>query len=232
MQVVFAFESILVIRARSIHLFPKPTLKPDVDNLLVQGAIARHSFGWVDGISVSLPSYAGRANDHRRITHDPIHILIRAESDDPWSQEQHNLQFFSLEPNSLYGHATESVNTISPYLFPPRLRSEVSSAHGSLRCAGIALKSCGTAVWVHPRNRAVAGLLPSDINLTEAPVPLADERLVAAVFPGHLNPQGETVEAITLYENRLNDWTCVDYDEDMGRIALGSNSGSVTMMEL
>ena len=179
--------------------------------------------------------------DSQRIHHTAIHILIRAESDDPWSQEEHNLRFFTLSPNPHYrsqgqDHDTDDGTTAHcPYLFPPKLTAEVFSSHGSLRCADIKLQPYGTSIWVHPRNRAVRGLVASDIHLQQIPVPdlpASNERLLAAVFPGPLNRSAlQRIEAKTLSTNDSNNWTCLDYDE-AGRIALGSSSGTVTILEM
>lgn len=242
MQCVFAYRSVLVVRARSIHLFPMPILeKVDAENPTPStGALARHSFGWVDGVSVSLTPNPNPFDIRKPISHDPIRILIRAESDDPWAQEQHNLQFYVLEPNPLYHSAKDATteHPVSPYLFPPALRAEVSSIHGSLRCADIKLQPYGTAVWVHPRNRTIAGLSPFDdliLGHEANRLPSADERLLAAVFPGPLDVshvQGHKIISKTLCTNQLNDWACLDYRESVGQVAIGSNSGSVTVLYL
>ena len=238
MQCVFTFESVLVVRARSIHLFPMPILK----RISSEGpsppttALARHSFGWVDGVSVSLTPNSDPFDSNRSVSHDPVRILIRAETDDPWAQEQHNLQFFVLEPNPDYSSSSDAARN-PPYLFPPVLRTKISSIHGSLRCAEIKLQPNGTAVWVHPRYRAV-GLTPIDdliLELGANPLLTQDERLLAAVFPGRLDPSegiGQKISAKTLRTNKLNDWVSLDYREDMGQVAIGSNSGSVTILYL
>jgi len=235
-QIVFAYHSVLVIRGRSIHLFPEPILNSSKP---IYGAVARHSFGWVDGVSVSLTPRSNPVDLRDLPSHDPIHILLRAESDNPWTQEQHNLRFFILKPNPHYSvefHQDDKPSTdISPYLFPPSLTAEVSSVHGSLRCADIMLQPYGTAVWIHPRNRAVTGLISDDVHPQEVAIPdtlVVSERLVAAVFPGPLSQTGTGDEAKTLWTNESNDWTCLDYNEEFGRIALGSRAGSVTVLEL
>jgi len=205
----------------------------------IYGSLARHSFGWLDGVSVSMAPRPNPVDIRDLPFHDPIYILLRAESDDPWSQEEHSLRFFTLKPNPYYSDALqqeeESNTDILPYIFPPLLTAEVSSVHGSLRCADIKLQPYGTAVWVQPRDRAVAGLIPDDVHLQEVAIPntpSTSERLVAAVFPGSLSRTGTTNGAKTLWTNEFNDWTCLDYIEEFGRIALGSRSGSVTVLEL
>jgi len=206
----------------------------------VYEALARHSFGWVDGVSASMSPrpHPVDSSDHPYHSTNTITILLRSESDDPWTQERHNLRFFTLKPNPHYRLAPQQDGqpnaSSSPYLFPPSLSAEVPSIHGLLRCADIKLQPHGTAVWVHPRNRSY-GLVSSDVHLQEAPIPdtpPASERLVAAVFPGCLNRTGTGDETKTLWINEFNDWTCLDYNEELGRIALGSRSGSVTILEL
>jgi hypothetical protein len=232
-QVVFAYRCIVVIRARSIHLFAEPILN---HSMPIYGALTRHSFGWLDGVSVSMTPRPNPVDIHDHPSHNPICILLRSESDDPWSQEQHTLRFFTLRPNPQYPISLrqndDSGTNISPYLFPPSLTAEVSSVHGSLRCADIQLQPYGTAVWVHPRNRAVAGLISDDAHVATPDTPTASERLVAAVFPGRLNRTGTGDGPKTLWTNEHNDWTCLDYNEEFGRIALGSRGGSVTVLQL
>lgn len=236
-QVIFAFKSVLVVRARSIHIFPEPKLGVPASSYV---PLARHSFGWVDGVSVSTAPCPNPPHLGNTPRHDPIYILLRAESGDPWSQDEHNLRFFTLHPNPYYQDQDQDQDggeglPVSPYLFPPSLTAEVFSSHGSLRCADIKLQPYGTAVWVHPRNRALRGLIVSDVHLQQITVPEAlasNERLLVAVFPGPLNrSQCSKVEAKTLSTNENNDWTCLDYNEE-GRIALGSSSGSVTILEM
>ena len=235
MQCVFAFQSVLVVRARSIHLFPMPVLKKiDAENPSPTiGALARHTFGWVDGISVSLTPNSNPFDGNQCVSHDPVCILIRAETDDPWAQEQHNLRFFVLEPNPDYSSLPDSAED-SPYLFPPVLRAKVTSIHGSLRCADIKLQPNGTAVWVHPRHRT-EGLAPIEYWIL-GQNGNTDERLLAAVFPRRFDTLAGSgqleVAAKTLYTNKPNDWVCLDYREDTGQVAVGSNSGSVTVLYL
>ncbi len=57
------------------------------------------------------------------------------------------------------------------------------------------------------------------------------ETLIAAVFPGPLNPIAE-VHVCEVCMNNLNNWTALDDVEDLGRIALGSAFGKVTIVQL
>ncbi|KAH6897741.1 hypothetical protein BKA70DRAFT_1315627 [Coprinopsis sp. MPI-PUGE-AT-0042] len=112
-QVLFAHESIIVVRARSLCLFPDPktiagqatpssTLKDATDTRAAPpdiAPLARHSFGWLDGVSiaprVSINSQAGQPLSYT--------ILLRAESDDPWLPvNSHHLQVYSLVFNREY----------------------------------------------------------------------------------------------------------------------------------
>ncbi|PBK86055.1 hypothetical protein ARMGADRAFT_1086819 [Armillaria gallica] len=57
------------------------------------------------------------------------------------------------------------------------------------------------------------------------------ETFIAAVFPDPLNP----IDQARVWEicmNSLNNWTVFDYEEDLGRIALGSVFGKVTIVQL
>jgi hypothetical protein len=66
------------------------------------------------------------------------------------------------------------------------------------------------------------------------------ESLVAAAFPGPLaasntvyrDAAAAVTRSRTLYTNHSNNWTSLDYDEELGRIALGSSFGRVLILEL
>jgi glucose dehydrogenase len=69
------------------------------------------------------------------------------------------------------------------------------------------------------------------------------ESLVATVFPGPLKfKDGEdsnsdltsanTMEGTKLHTNDCNNWTSLDYDEELGQIALGSSFGRVLILQL
>jgi hypothetical protein len=55
---------------------------------------------------------------------------------------------------------------------------------------------------------------------------------MAAVFHGPLSRQNPEVDAIEICTNDRNNWTALAYDEDTGRIALGSSSGDLTIIIL
>ncbi|KAF8870960.1 hypothetical protein BD779DRAFT_1806094 [Infundibulicybe gibba] len=113
-QVVFAHNSILVVRARSIHLFPKPVLRPTNEEHPINAPLARYSFGWVDSVSVT-PAYALTPSQ-------PLSILIRTETDDPWSHGVKHLDLYTLEP--------AGASSDIPYTFPPTLKNHMPSALG------------------------------------------------------------------------------------------------------
>lgn len=169
------------------------------------------------------------------LPYDSLSILIRSESDDPWASEVHSLDLYILEPNPAFARIEseeEDHSDIPPYIFPPRAAKKVPSSRGSLRCTDVILGRYGTAVWIHPQDRAVSGLISSDVHLQDMPIPETHETLVAAVFPGPLNQSGHTVTTRTLWINSFNNWTSLDYDEELGRIALGSSYGRVTILDL
>ncbi|PFH48199.1 hypothetical protein AMATHDRAFT_66098 [Amanita thiersii Skay4041] len=145
-----------------------------------------------------------------------------------------------------------------PYIFPPfrtsHIPSLLGSLRGSLRCTTIALGRHGTAVWISPQDRAAGGLYFSEDHLPLQVVPYAEqlnESLSCAVFwGGMMNDIGdssgvdweqshagaqrgdEVIEKWTVCMNDKNDWTALDYDEDTGRIALGSGRGDVIILFL
>jgi hypothetical protein len=234
-QIIFAYQSILVVRARSIHLFPKPILGSSESSAPLYWPIARHSFGWIDGVSVTMNSNRSSVCGRDSPPFESLSILIRAESDDPWATDAHSLDLYKLEPNPLFVSSPQpgDIDT-APYVFPPSLASQVPSIRGPLRCSDVILGSHGTAVWINPADRAATGLITTDIR-HGVPPPISHathESLVAAVFPGPLNPAGSRVEARTVWTNSLNNWTSMDYDEQWGRIALGSSHGGIMILEL
>jgi hypothetical protein len=166
---------------------------------------------------------------------ESLSILIRSESDDPWASDVHFLDLYVLEPNPAFILASdreEDWSDIPPYIFPPKPTKKVPSARGSLRCTDVILGRYGTAIWIHPQDRAVGGLISPEIHLQDSAIPETHETLVAAVFPGPLNQTGEIVETRTLWTNSFNNWTSIDYNEELGRIALGSSYGRVTILDL
>ncbi|SJL10796.1 uncharacterized protein ARMOST_14190 [Armillaria ostoyae] len=134
----------------------------------------------------------------------PTSILIRSQSDNPWASELNSLELYSLAS------------------FPPALTSKISSRRGALRCTDVILGKRATAVWIRPHDRAMVSHWEEHDGC---------ETLIAAVFPGPLNPTGE-VRVRQVCMNPLNNWTAFDYDEDIGRIALGSGFGKVTIVQL
>ncbi|KAG6811607.1 hypothetical protein H0H92_006622 [Tricholoma furcatifolium] len=231
-QVVFAYKSVLVVRACSIHLFPFPHLQ---ETPSTYSPIAHHSFGWLDGISV---------------THSPLNsrlsILLRSESDDPWSSGLHSLDYYNILRNpdaAVEDDAQE--DHLPPYLFPPTLVAKVSAVRGSLRCRNVILGPCGTAVWIQPRDRAVVGLAWPDEEypLQTIHPESGHESLMVSALPGPLAQidsdsekpeEGGVVKmrSSAVYRNDLNNWTALDYDEEVGRIVLCSSFGSIMVLEL
>jgi hypothetical protein len=204
--------------------------------------IAQHSFGWIDGVSVAPTQHCHSSN----ISSDfpSLSILIRGESDNPWSSGIHSLDLYTLRPNPTYRSSAPDLNNEAssiPYIFPPILTSQVHAVRGPLRCRDVILGRCGTAVWIQPRDRAVVGLLSNEGFPAQAIYTAGGhESLVAAAFPGSLAPSdpvdddaaAAVTRSRTLYTNHLNNWTSLDYDEELGRIALGSSFGRVLMLEL
>ncbi|KAG5729342.1 hypothetical protein E4T56_gene9917 [Termitomyces sp. T112] len=215
-QVVFANQSVLVIRACSIHLFPYPELQ---EMPLTYTPIAQHSFGWIDGVCVT-PT--------RTLT-PSLSILLRGESDDPWTSGQHSLNHYTLLPN--LNAATDQDVRPSPYIFPPALIAKVPAVRGTLRCRNVVLGPCGTAAWIQPQDRAVVGLTwTSDEGYPLQAIHSISgkESLMLAAFPGPLTRDGEGwkqddvgidvagIRSTAVFTNELNNWTALDYDEEVG----------------
>ncbi|KAF5389847.1 hypothetical protein D9757_003652 [Collybiopsis confluens] len=254
-QVVFAYRSILVVRARSIHLFPEPELRsisassfvqaPDPHQFATSGVyspIAKHSFGWVDGVSV-VPTLHSREISQPKT----LKLLVRLQSDDPWTSNEHSLDLYELLADPAVGLEDDNDAPRPPYLFPPIRTSQVISTRGPLRCTSLVLGKAGTAIWVKPGDRASHGLLPLDsypnlIDIAQLGVDSIltssghvdrkdSESLVAAVFPGPLNPSNK-VRTQKICANDLKNWTAFDYDEAVGRVVLGDASGTVHILQL
>lgn len=238
-QAVFAHKSILIVRARSLHLFPQPELQSTDSPAPRYGPIARHSYqvGWNGGVSVTTTASPTLTYElpGQPLPLRELSILIRADDNDPWSSVR-TLDLYVLGCNPVFANTPSLAPSMDdlPYLFPPTLRTQVPSCRGSLRCADVILGQFGTAVWIHPRDRANMGLIHADLDYVRDPV--AEERLAGAVFPGplrsNLGLDDQAIEARTLITNPRNDWTAVEYDEVMGRIALGSSCGRVTLVNI
>ncbi|KZT03234.1 uncharacterized protein LAESUDRAFT_660285 [Laetiporus sulphureus 93-53] len=255
LQVVFAYRSILVVRARSVELFEMPVLRSNSETFSYH-PLANHSFGWIDGVSVKVQACPSDV-DSGPI--EPLSILLRAESDDPWTSDVHTLDLYTLEPNPQYiedlrilpvdgaQDATPPSLSIdrtigrSPYLFPP-MHSKLSSpsVRGILRCTDIILGPYGTAVWIQPRPAHSADLTTLDVHASETQAPntamKATETLAGAVFAGLLQRAHPDIDlrARTLWAQLpgASHWTSLDYVEELGLLAIGSSDGRVTVLEL
>ncbi|KXN86957.1 hypothetical protein AN958_09454 [Leucoagaricus sp. SymC.cos] len=246
-QVVFASHSILVVRARSLHLFPMSTLKMQEEGPLRYSPIARHSFGWVDSVSVQMTgSPEAFSSSSSSNVQQPLSILVRAETDDPWSSDILSMELYTLNPNPEHDaspspeasdpHMTSSSPSpnSSPYIFPPVLTSRVSSRRGALRCRDIILGRRGTALWVQPRDRSVAGLYwTTDDN----PLPVGPHTIVRSDYKhesagGKEDAEEPEPEGKIIRWNEQHNWSSIDYDEDVGRIVLGTSFGSITILDM
>ncbi|KAH9912356.1 uncharacterized protein BXZ73DRAFT_56289 [Epithele typhae] len=144
-----------------------------------------------------------------------------------------------------------------PYLFPPtRVERTSPTLRGFLRSRAIALGRAGTALWIQPRAAHAAHLTGLDVHASDVdflgigtglglgggvgPARASGqgaETLCAAVFDGPLRRglgAGAGTRARTLCVQRREGahWTTFDYDEEAGRVALGANDGTVTVLDL
>ncbi|KAI9058631.1 hypothetical protein FKP32DRAFT_1596926 [Trametes sanguinea] len=189
LQIVFAHKSILVVRARSVELFPEPELQPAEGAFTTYEPVGFHSFGWIDGVSVNqqCDPLSHAVGDSESAENAPLSILLRAESDDPWASDVHKLEQFLLLPNPSFAESAAHVSDsetdatidapqppeppstppppIGPYVFPPvRAERTASAIRGFLRCTDIVLGPCGTALWIQPRPARVAHLTGYDLH--------------------------------------------------------------------
>ncbi|KAK0443445.1 uncharacterized protein EV420DRAFT_1025373 [Desarmillaria tabescens] len=131
----------------------------------------------------------------------PTSVLIRSEIDNSWISGLDLFKLYSISS------------------FPPTFTSEITSQCGSLQCTDVILGKCETAVWIRP------------YRVMTFPDQEHRETLMAAVFPGPLNPTAKP-RVREVCPNPLNNWTALDYDEELGRIALGSGFGKITVVQL
>ncbi|KAI0766687.1 hypothetical protein BD413DRAFT_605824 [Trametes elegans] len=204
LQIVFAHKSILVVRARSVELFPEPELLPAEGSYNTYESLGFHTFGWIDGVSVNEQrdplEYANGAPTSSNNT--ALSILLRTESDDPWASDVHHLEQFLLLPNPAFVATPPSASPLAdpdstssaslssplpampPYLFPPVRAEHTSPAvRGFLRCTDILLGASGTALWIAPRAARSAHLTGLDVHSSPAQVHDAFD-------PDHLLPHG------------------------------------------
>ncbi|TFK48206.1 hypothetical protein OE88DRAFT_556689 [Heliocybe sulcata] len=244
LQVVFAHESILVIRARSVNMFPEPVLLK-AEGIRVYDPVATYSFGWIDAVAVNVvhtpPGYRDQTDISTGSPLRPLSILLREDGDDPWAPDACSVSLFELLPNPTYVSIHSEQGRISPgqspYIFPPVHKHRVRSIRGYLRCNSLFLGKFGTALWIQPREPGHLGLTALELHSQDAQVAgpaAANESLMTTVFPGPLL-SADRVHMILnkkLWTNELRYWASMDYDEENGVIALGNNHGDVTVLEL
>lgn len=118
--------------------------------------------------------------------------------------------FPSFESNALCA----SVKLYSLSSFPQKLTSNISYRCRAFLSIGFVLSKRATAVSIRPQNHDDC------------------ETLVAAVYPGPFNPTTE-VRVRDVFSNPLNNWTTLDYEEDLGRVAVGSwSENDITVIHL
>jgi hypothetical protein len=192
----------------------------------------------------------------------PISILVRGESDDPWAQDAHYLELYSLLPNSDYAQQKlemQYLDTLdeadsdlgahsiphsppSPYNFPPCKTYHIKSHRGALRCKQVMLGKFGTAAWIEPQERfssgLVTGFVPPMVDIwrrLDADGVQRHECLRVAVLPGSLTMDAESeseVHSRSVLTNEANNWTSFDYDEIGGRFVLGSSFGKIVVIKV
>ncbi|KAL0062763.1 hypothetical protein AAF712_010385 [Marasmius tenuissimus] len=156
-QILFAFRSILVVRAQSLALFPQPSffstttdargsdcaeprpaLEAEKATIPMYQPLATHSFGWVDGIDVVISPAP---------SHD-LKIFVRGENNNPWRADEGSIDVYHLLANQ------DADSTIPPYTFPPFPVSSLSTPRGSIRCSTIRAGPSSTALWICPPSRS------------------------------------------------------------------------------
>jgi len=237
LHVVFSHGSVFVVRARSICIFKQPRMVLPGEDLDITLPYVFKSFGWVDGVSLALKSSASLC--FASSAQPPLTLLVRNKGRDPWRPiEQFRFMTLNEDFDRDPPHTSHDSIPVGDELdsAPFILTSTLSSQHrGPIRCSDMVVGSYGTAVWVQPTEWAVGGLI-TDNSFIEAmamEMPGASrETLVVSLFPGLLNQGSPEAHVKVALENDGNDWSCLDYDEARGLIALGSSFGEVTVYRL
>ena len=165
-----------MVRARTLEIFSEPCLsipgsadrtQPQEIARGVFHPLARHSFGSLDGVAV-MPQFEcgiGHYDQHEEGIH-PLRILIRKESDDPWTADIHHVEMYTLQP-ATFPPEEDSCSLVPtdwpppslangpccPYRFPPNPTPYSEPTPRGLlrnRCTDIHLGPCGTALWIQP----------------------------------------------------------------------------------
>lgn len=158
----------------------------------------------------------------------PLSILVRMKDDDPWSFT-FKIQLWTLSPII---DSDDTTVDRPHYNFPPSMTTEIiTPRQGALRCPKMVLGPYGTAVWVQPSDYSVTGLISPDVHPQHMPVARSHETLIAAAFPGSLNAKAEP-QIKSSWNNYDKNWTCLDYDEERGCVAIGSTVGAVTILDI
>ncbi|CAK5275604.1 unnamed protein product [Mycena citricolor] len=230
-QAVLLDMYIIIVCARCVLLFERPPVVPPV--AVPSGPhspLADFSFGWVDNMSVC---ETVAAEDPKSLA--PLYVMLRAAPDDPWAAlDDYHLDVYTLLP-SLEADGPDPL----PYRFPPRHTARIRSTRGSLQCTALRVGRFGTSIWIQPRDRSVSGLayaMQEEIH-EYAPIVRKDERVMCSVLPGPLfsggvdeNDEVPEIRAFEIWANEANDCKAIDYDEDLGLVAVGTTRGSVVIL--
>ncbi|KAG1738452.1 uncharacterized protein EDB91DRAFT_1249364 [Suillus paluster] len=116
------------------------------------------TFGWVDGIFVSVPPSS--PEDPSGMKGQPLLILVRTKNDVLWSSTL-KIQLWTLSPMIT---SNDTAVDRPHYNFPPSMTTEIiTPRRGALRCTGMVPGPYGTAVWVQSGDYSVAGLISSNV---------------------------------------------------------------------
>lgn len=237
----------------------------------VSKPIARHTFGWVENISLNVPI----------LRHNPdLNVLVRNFHNDPWSPAMDNIYhvFLAVSPPL---PAPPSMTTPSPpssvsasddidewddladglsslplseeppdrqrYIIYPSILAATRNPRGHLRCSTVVLGPLGTYACIIPRPAGHRGLTAFDVHnqhtQTSNSIPgiggggQGKEGLQLGKF-GYDGggSAGAGAQGRCLWWNvngegeGFDQWTAMEYDEALGRVALGSAYGRVTVL--
>ncbi|KAF9565905.1 hypothetical protein CPC08DRAFT_747682 [Agrocybe pediades] len=232
-DVVVTEEYILLLRTNTLELYRNPS-----SSMLADGKPAvihpAHVHQWPWRIDIGLLSLR-RQPKSRSNSADGIYIVMRYGSYFPWSINL--LHHYELRANPIYLKGVPVSNTNVPFDFPPVLQDTIASPVRLHAISDLAIGPYGTAVWTDSH--------------TEDYFDRADQgqRLAGKFFPFsrsdlddddgedegegiELSDQVATAAATSVYAYHEGDnWVSVAVDETEGRIALGRDDGSITVLE-
>jgi hypothetical protein len=186
--------------------------------------LATHNWQWrLDSVSLAYqPSWdaAARGAEH------PINILVRYASLFPWPVNA--LHHYVLPCDDAYvPHEPISASNI-PYLAAPVLIRTFASPIRLFARWDMVLGAYGTALWIDSHTEDYFDHAVEGQRLAGTLFTVVDPGTEAVA----LNDQGASATASMVYQVREDDgWIRIAVEEEEGRIAVGTSSAEITILE-